>query len=282
MQCLICTPSLRDINPFLKQCRTLDAERDAVASYVATNSFLIPDAITWLSARCDWECASNVNFYFRSNYPQIEVACNRVNSLPAYELDGRRLVEWGASSFSDETLRPLYCSWCHVPSKMEAPRAFYVRTKIPPSGDIFQYLQTVLHPPPGLIKAITRAEQTVTGAAEFYTTSRIEQRLQYRKRLSSSDLVANLETSAVSKNNMPPTPVDMRDARANDLNTKPKLKEQFTGHTPRLVLIPGPSVGAVLEPRPDYILRAHKRYVNVFSINLPPDAPTSWEDQCGW
>lgn len=273
MKCLICMPSLRNADPFLFDCRTLDAERDAIANYVASNEKLIPDALTWLSARCDWERAYNVNFYFRDNYPQIEAACNRVNALPPHELNGERLAEWGASSFSDDTLRPLYCSWCHVPSKLEKPRAFYVRTKLPLMTDIFQYLQTVLHPPATLIEAITRAEQSVNSTSDFITVSRIDQRLHYRRKLSSSDLLASLDREQPSLNDL-----DLRDSRANDLDAQPKLKEKFTGHTPRLVFIPMSDDLVTLEPRPDYIFHAHKRYVNVFSIELPPNSPVKWED----
>lgn len=243
--CILCVSSIGASDPFLVDCKNLEAERDAIANFVASDASVVPDALTWLTARCDWERSARVKHYFCNNYDVIREACDDVNRLPTFELDGSKLEAWSASAFSDEASRPSYCSWCYVPREAKhITRVFYVRTHMPSDEDIFQYLSTVLHPPTEFIKSITKRENEIKGTVAFNAESRLERRLSFHNRLTSSNLPATRNGA------------DPRRERADNLDKRVKLKQQFTGLTPRLMFLPVSGSVQRLEPRPDSRLHA--------------------------
>jgi hypothetical protein len=278
-----------ETDPFLKNALALQAECDAVANYVMDNGSVMRDALTWLAARRDWTRTLEVNTYFKSTYPELSEAMERVNKLPAQDLDGRAMATWNESRFDQDTFtRPHYCSWCYLPrtlldeaasdspnntnngkAKKVPVKIFYVATAVPAEETIIDYLMVVLNSPPKLIEAITDHASAALKSSATVATNRLSRRLSFYKTVKSPRSGTALAEGSAEG--------DPREARAERMEHAHALRKTFEAQFPRLILIAKSTALTRLEPRPDYILKRHRHYVNVFTISLPDNAPLVWK-----
>lgn len=288
--CLLCSPDISEFHPFLKIAEgNLAMERDAIAKFIVDNRGIVRDASTWLAARIDWQITSAVHGYFTMHYPLLCVACDKVNLMVPHELDGRSLTSWSESGFKDEFARPKYCSWLFIPDTISddnigSLRMFYISTRHPLESDVLTYLFTVLRPPKPLIQAIA----SFTNRSEYFlnylglgggdqlkgtTRSRNHSRTQSNaKRLASPEPPVELTLAGYETH-------DPRDARADreEVELSVAVLKRMHNLTTRLILYSTDTRIVTLQPRPDYILTPHAHYLNVFSIELPPDASELFE-----
>lgn len=269
-ECLLCVPSLNDTNPFLATCKALDAERDAIRNYIVDNRSILADALTWLACRRDWAITCEVHHYFHFNYQVLSEAMEEINKLPISELDGRGMAVWRESNLDmGQMNRPSYCSWLYFPStKGEHIRVFYLATKLPLDSDIVDHLMVMLQPPRDLMEALTVALSKALDSPRAIGESRLKRRNSLYKKIpvQHPDLVSQGADDGS----------DPRTQRADRLEKIDRIKREFRTKAPRIILIATNPRITQLEPRPDYVLRRHAHYMNVFTLDITTKASTIW------
>jgi hypothetical protein len=280
--CLICARPISPLNcdPFIVPafCPSLEAERKALRLCSVSRRDVLRDTLTWFQWRSEYMRDITVASYFFHLYPVLDQAREEINTLEAFEFDGRALAAWRESRFdSDQGRRPRYCSWplttfvhAVAPSSSSSearPRpnlVFYIPTILPPLESFLDYMLTVMEPPPPIVTALK----------DHIATPTDEWDVPLLPDVGDDDAI--------------------RAERARRLERRGPVfswLERFThGTLPRLSLIVEDEGSArafdhlqghialeALEPRPDYLLRPHPHYVNVFYIRLAPGAPAVWQ-----
>jgi hypothetical protein len=126
----------------------------------------------------------------------------------------------------------------------------------------------MLQPPRDLMEALTNALSKALDSPRAISESRLKRRDSLYKKIPVKD--AALVSQGADDGS------DPRTQRADRLEKIDRIKREFRTKTPRILLITTNPRITQLEPRPDYILRRHTHYMNVFTLNLSESAPTVW------
>lgn len=279
---------------------SLERLAEALSHYVISDRALARDALTWMSAYEDWTTAYNRTLYFRNNYRQLDEAILAINRLPDWHVDGRAALYYQRAIEAGEPIDALtYCSWPYIP-KPGLSEVFYVRTRAPPHEEIIKYLNVIFDVPVEMIKVITyalaapdRPRALIMGQLKQRLTERLKNSPPGSPRRSGAIPAGDIddddvefyllagsgeeEGRSVSAYDAGADPRPERAARLDALGQQ--MRRQFDRALPHLVLISEDGKLTELAMRPDYVLRRHDRYINVFFFTLPEDAPAVWSDK---
>lgn len=270
---------------------SLERLAGALSHYVINDRSLARDALTWLSAYEDWTSAYTHTLYFRNNYRELDEAMLAINRLADWQVDGRAALYYSRAMEDGDAVEALtYCSWPYIP-RPGTSEVFYVRTRAPPHEETVKYLNTIFDIPAEMIKVITLAlappnkpRSMVLGQIKRRISDRIKSSPPGSPRLGLIPLEASDDDDLLGFGDDISEPYDAgadpRPARALRLDkVGGQVREQFDKTLPHLVLVSEDGLIRDLAMRPDYALRRHERYVNVFFLTLPKDAPAVWVDK---
>lgn len=306
--CNLCTPA-SDREDDFADTEEFSKEQQFIAATLPANRQVICDLLTWMSVHQDWLRSSKVTRYFRANYSLIEAAIDTVNLLPQSAID-HRVTRMSQERFYDEVDFPNYCSWPYMPYPYKS-RIYYVPTRIPTDLMVRDYLKTMLGLPMEFINAITNASETsdmgaisqrLNQSLGFITpTMSLEQRKRRDRVLGSwstptqqqqprqnfngkdtttegNELLKSTVLTPTGRELTGSPQSDPRERRAKRLDKRNDLRAIFNVTNPRLLLVSELGQINSLQMRPDYILKKHPNYINVFFIELPANAPQTYTD----
>lgn len=276
---------------------SLERLAEALSHYRISDRALARDALTWLSSYEDWTTAYNRTLYFRNHYQPLDEAMLAINRLSDWQVDGRAALYYQRAMEAGEAVDALtYCSWPYIP-RPGVSEVYYLRTRAPPHEEIIKYLNTIFDIPAEMIKVITYAlaprekpRELIIGQLRRRLSDRIRSSPPGSPRLGAIPSEVDADDDdfflihSTDEEEVAPLSYDVgadpRPARAARLDAMGRLvREQFDKALPHLVLVSEDGSLKELAMRPDYVLRRHERYINVFFLSLPEDAPPVWSDR---
>ncbi len=231
------------------------------------------DMLTWLNAYFDWMRSIDVHWHFRDTYAAIATSMDVINDMIGRDFTGRDSVVRQQKNFYSDNLDAggTYCSWPYLPRRYEGSpdmHVHYILTRVPRTEEVVQYLVALLQPSGEFIRLVTEAESPAS-----HSEQRTRRRLASRKRPPSPRPNAD-GTLPINGREAD----DPRVQRHNNMETnQASIQKRFTEERwPRLMII---TSLPFLQRRPDYVFVRHKRYMNVFHMNLPDDAPDVYPNE---